>query len=134
MNSFIPTNFTPFLICFFFFHHFSVSFQSFFSQLSIRFVVCLQAKKGTRFIFTAGRQNFPTRFWVGKEREKGSTHDWHREVEKSRNLRHLLSRIWRKNYFREHKLSRFWGFKSFRELKLSRIRQIRKNISKRNFQ
>ena len=38
-----------------------------------------------------------------------------REVRKSWNLRHLLSRIWRKNSFRDHKLLRFWGFKNFRE-------------------
>ena len=51
-------------------------YSSLFSHFSVRFVVCLQAKKRSRFIFTAGRQKFPTRFCVGKQREKGSTRDW----------------------------------------------------------
>ena len=54
---FYSKNFTPLSVSSFF-----ITFQPFFSQLSVRFVVCLQAKKSTRFIFTTEQQKFPTRF------------------------------------------------------------------------
>ena len=45
-------------------------FSSLFSYFSVRFVVCLQAKKRIRFIFTAGRQNFPHVFvWESSEKK-----------------------------------------------------------------
>ena len=56
-----------------------------------------------------------------------------REVRKSRKLRHLFSRIWRKNFFREHKLSRFLGFKIFREHKFLRMRKIGRKIFQKKF-
>ena len=60
-------------------------------RLSLSFDICL----GFNLQITLGVQTFASRNF--------------REVEKSRNLRHKLSRIRRKKIFREHKLSRIVG-------------------------
>ena len=50
------------------------SFSPFYSHFSVSFQLLFVYKR-RGFTFTAGRQKFPTRFCVGKQREKDSTRD-----------------------------------------------------------